>query len=101
MDSRLACKSLGLTLATLSRSAPPPLSSGCGRACVLLSHFDLRRRSIRPPGSPALMPPIRLGMLTPSSNTVLEPVTAQIVAGLTDVTVHFSRFRVTEIGLDP
>jgi maleate isomerase len=47
------------------------------------------------------MPPIRLGMLTPSSNTVLEPVTTQIVAGLTDVTVHFSRFRVTEIGLDP
>ena len=46
------------------------------------------------------MPPIRLGMLTPSSNTVLEPVTAQIVAGLSDVTVHFSRFRVTEIGLD-
>jgi maleate isomerase len=46
------------------------------------------------------MPPIRLGMLTPSSNTVLEPVTARIVAGLSDVTVHFSRFRVTEIGLD-
>ena len=44
--------------------------------------------------------PIRLGMLTPSSNTVLEPVTARIVAGLDDVSVHFSRFRVTEIGLD-
>jgi maleate isomerase len=39
-------------------------------------------------------------MLTPSSNTVLEPVTARIVAGLSNVSVHFSRFRVTAIGLD-
>lgn len=46
------------------------------------------------------MTPRRLGMLTPSSNTVLEPVTARIVAGLGDITVHFSRFRVTHIGLD-
>jgi maleate isomerase len=46
------------------------------------------------------MPPIRIGMLTPSSNTVLEPVTARIVAGLRDVSAHFSRFRVTRIGLD-
>lgn len=45
--------------------------------------------------------PIRLGMLTPSSNTVLEPVSARILTGLPDVSVHFSRFRVTEIGLDP
>jgi maleate isomerase len=44
---------------------------------------------------------IRLGMLTPSSNTVLEPMTARILAGLPDVSVHFSRFRVTEIGLGP
>ncbi|HEY0424638.1 MAG TPA: aspartate/glutamate racemase family protein [Rhodopila sp.] len=43
--------------------------------------------------------PIRLGMLTPSSNTTLEPVTAAMVAALPAVSVHFSRFRVTEIGL--
>jgi maleate isomerase len=43
---------------------------------------------------------LRLGMLTPSSNTVLEPATTRILAGLHDVSVHFSRFRVTEIGLD-
>ncbi len=43
---------------------------------------------------------IRLGMLTPSSNTVLEPVTTRILSGLPEVTVHFSRFRVTQIGLD-
>ncbi|MGE5337272.1 MAG: aspartate/glutamate racemase family protein [Gemmatimonadota bacterium] len=42
---------------------------------------------------------VRLGMLTPSSNTTLEPVTARMLAGLPDVTAHFGRFRVTEIGL--
>jgi maleate isomerase len=41
----------------------------------------------------------RLGMLTPSSNTVLEPLTAAMLAALPDVTAHFARFRVTEIGL--
>lgn len=40
-----------------------------------------------------------LGMLTPSSNTVLEPVTSAMVADLPDVTAHFGRFRVTEISL--
>jgi len=38
-------------------------------------------------------------MLTPSSNTVLEPVTMAMLAGLPDVTAHFSRFKVTEIAL--
>ena len=42
---------------------------------------------------------IRLGMLTPSSNTVLEPVSTAIVAGLPEVSVHFGRFKVTEIAL--
>jgi maleate isomerase len=41
----------------------------------------------------------RLGILTPSSNTVLEPLTTAILAGLPDVTAHFSRFPVTEIAL--
>ena len=41
-----------------------------------------------------------LGMLTPSSNTVLEPVTTAMLAGLPDVTAHFGRFRVTEIALN-
>lgn len=41
----------------------------------------------------------RLGMLTPSSNTTLEPVTTAMLAGLPAVSVHFSRFRVTEIAL--
>ena len=41
----------------------------------------------------------RLGFLTPSSNTVLEPVTASMLAGLDDVSAHFARFPVTEIAL--
>ena len=44
---------------------------------------------------------ILLGMLTPSSNTVLEPVTQAMVSGLPEVSVHFSRFKVTEIALSP
>lgn len=42
---------------------------------------------------------VRLGMLTPSSNTVLEPITSAIVSGLPEVSAHFSRFTVTEISL--
>ncbi|MFP6705060.1 MAG: aspartate/glutamate racemase family protein [Alphaproteobacteria bacterium] len=40
-----------------------------------------------------------LGMLTPSSNTVLEPTTMAMLASLPGVTAHFSRFKVTEITL--
>jgi maleate isomerase len=40
-----------------------------------------------------------LGILTPSSNTVLEPLTSAMLAGLPDVTVHFARFPVREISL--
>lgn len=44
---------------------------------------------------------VRIGMLTPSSNTVLEPVSQAILAGLPEVSVHFQRFPVTEIALSP
>ncbi len=40
-----------------------------------------------------------LGVLTPSSNTVLEPLTAAMLAGLDDVSAHFARFRVREISM--
>jgi maleate isomerase len=40
-----------------------------------------------------------LGMLTPSSNTALEPLTNAMVADLPGVSAHFSRFPVTEISL--
>ena len=44
--------------------------------------------------------PIRLGVLTPSSNTALEPLTSAIVAAVPGASAHFSRFTVTEIALD-
>ena len=43
---------------------------------------------------------VRLGMLTPSSNTTLEPVTARMLAGTPRISAHFARFRVTEISLE-
>lgn len=43
--------------------------------------------------------PIRLGVLTPSSNTALEPLTSAMVATLPDCSAHFARFRVTKISL--
>lgn len=43
---------------------------------------------------------IRLGMLTPSSNTVLEPATAALLAGTPHITAHFQRLRVLSISLE-
>lgn len=42
----------------------------------------------------------RIGMLTPSSNTVLEPMAVDILRGVRSVSVHASRLHVTEISLD-
>lgn len=42
---------------------------------------------------------IRLGILTPSSNTALEPITAAMLSELPHVSAHFARFSVTEIAL--
>ncbi|RNF34356.1 maleate cis-trans isomerase family protein [Paracoccus methylarcula] len=41
-----------------------------------------------------------IGVLTPSSNTVLEPLTSAMVAELPDVSAHFGRFTVTEISMN-
>ncbi len=40
-----------------------------------------------------------MGVLTPSSNTILEPATSALVADLDGVSAHFSRFTVTRIAL--
>lgn len=42
---------------------------------------------------------VLLGMLTPSSNTALEPITTAMLGELPEVSAHFSRFKVTEIAL--
>lgn len=44
-------------------------------------------------------PALRLGMITPSSNTVLEPTTAALLAGVPGVSAHFARIRVTSISM--
>lgn len=44
---------------------------------------------------------IRLGVLVPSSNTALEPLTTSLLSALPNVSVHYSRFPVTEIALSP
>jgi maleate isomerase len=44
---------------------------------------------------------VRVGMVTPSSNTVVEPVLADMVHGMDSITVHFARLRVTRISLEP
>ena len=43
--------------------------------------------------------PIRLGVLTPSSNTSLEPLTSALAAVVPNCSAHFSRHKVTEISL--
>ena len=43
---------------------------------------------------------VLLGMLTPSSNTILEPISSAMLAEAPQVSAHFSRFRVTEIALN-
>src|SRR5207253_5220452 len=54
-------------------------------------HSDSRRQT--------MTKRILLGILTPSSNTALEPLTSAIVHGLPGVSAHFARFTVTEISL--
>jgi maleate isomerase len=50
---------------------------------------------------------IRIGILTPSSNTALEPLTCSLLASFNTqqssyhITAHFSRFPVTTISLSP
>ena len=41
----------------------------------------------------------RIGVLTPSSNTALEPLTSAIIAQIPGASAHFARFKVTEIAL--
>lgn len=43
---------------------------------------------------------VLLGMLTPSSNTALEPLTSAMVSAIPGVSAHFARFTVTQISLD-
>ena len=48
---------------------------------------------------PGMTTTLRLGVLTPSSNTELEPLTSALAAQVPGCSAHFSRFAVTEIAL--
>ena len=49
----------------------------------------------------AAQAPKRIGMIVPSSNTVVEPICNRIFSGLEDVvTVHYSRLEVVNVSLD-
>ena len=41
----------------------------------------------------------RLGMIIPSSNTVVEQETGALIAGLDGVSLHFSRFKLTRVSV--
>jgi maleate isomerase len=43
---------------------------------------------------------VRIGILTPSSNTALEPLSSALLAGLDEVSMHVARLPVTSIALD-
>jgi maleate isomerase len=86
---------------------------GCGTkgACTLVPHrlaFSHYAKEFRPAhlGVPNMskatsMTRVLIGMLTPSSNTALEPLTSAMLTELPEVSAHFGRFRVTEISLKP
>jgi maleate isomerase len=42
----------------------------------------------------------KIGILTPSSNTIMEPVCSKMLAGIPEVSCHFSRFKVTNLTLN-
>ncbi|PTW59311.1 maleate isomerase [Breoghania corrubedonensis] len=42
----------------------------------------------------------RIGLITPSSNTILEPETCRMLRDVDDVSAHFARFSVLKIGTD-
>lgn len=44
--------------------------------------------------------PKKIGMLTPSSNTVLEPICSRMLHDVPEVTCHYARFEVTKISLE-
>ncbi|SDD03625.1 maleate isomerase [Belnapia rosea] len=68
--------------------------AGRGEQCEVAVDHGCRR-----PDHSEMDRSIRLGMLTPSSNTVLEPMTAAMLADMPGVTAHFARIRVLAIDL--
>lgn len=47
-----------------------------------------------------MIEPKKIGMITPSSNTVLEPVCSRMLNDVPEITCHYARFQVTKISLE-
>ena len=47
-----------------------------------------------------MLAPHRIGMITPSANTAVEPITIAFTQSLPQVSVHFTRIPVSEVALD-
>ncbi len=81
-----------------------PCTLGVGRGGTTKPIEDPRLAATRALGAPHASPgsaPRRLGVLTPSSNTVLEPLTIRLAAPVADeLSLHFARFPVTRIADD-
>jgi maleate isomerase len=100
MDSKNSTSSGGIEGTVLSTNPEPPptvistINSSTSQISKILPKFNMNSPQPRN---------IRLGVMVPSSNTVLEPLTQRIVASIIDpqlrITVHFARFRVTKIEL--
>jgi maleate isomerase len=59
---------------------------------VLANHFKI--------GGIIMAKTKKIGILTPSSNTIMEPVCSKMLANIPDVSCHFSRFKVTNLSLE-
>ena len=64
-----------------------------------VDNYGLGKTLSDPLSDPSMPRPIRLGVLTPSSNTALEPLTSALAAAVPGCSAHFARFKVTEIAL--
>jgi maleate isomerase len=64
-----------------------------------IAHDAAWRGMRRPTCRTTMAHSMRLGVLTPSSNTALEPLTSALATAVPGCSAHFSRFRVTEISL--
>ncbi len=84
----------------LKSSPDPPRKAVASQKLFLLCRqFSLLPGQAWNKRKARMIPVTRLGMLTPSSNTVLEPMSDRILSELTDVSLHFARFRVQEISM--
>jgi maleate isomerase len=80
----------------------PAASPGAGRPVALpAARPGEHEQAVRPPRARPAASPLRIGMITPSSNVMVEPITGAVTAPFdTELSVHYARIPVTRIALD-